>query len=342
MDYRRQRSLQAIEPVLGAVVMITLAALGAGYWSFVVGAVAGSWAGALVAVRMSPYPLALRYDRGTLHTYVRFSAPLLVEGVSLLAIFEVIVLVGSAAIGLAGLGAFTLVGNLVQFTDQADAIVTDTLYPAVCAVKDRLEVLSEVFVKSNRLSLIWAVPFGVGMTLFGADLLRFGLGRQWLPALPLLQIMGLVTAVNHVGYNWSAFVRARGVTWPMAVSAAIVSVVVIAAAVPLMYSVGLVGIGYAFAIGECVSLIIRGLVMARFFTGVSLLRHLLRAFAPTAVAALPVLAWRALNGAEHTPAAAVAVFIVYLLSTVAATVALERPLLDEAVGYLVSRRPRLA
>ena len=43
--------------------------------------------------------------------------------------FQVIYLVGVGPLGLAGLGAFTLVGNIVQFTDQADNIMTKTLYP---------------------------------------------------------------------------------------------------------------------------------------------------------------------------------------------------------------------
>jgi len=342
MDYRRQRTLQAIEPVVGAVVMIALAAAGAGYWSFVGGAVVGSWSGALVALRACPYRLAWRYDRGTLRSYVRFSAPLLVAGVSTLAVFQVVILVGAGPLGLAGVGAFTLVGNLVQFTDQADSIVTDTLYPAICAVGDRIELLSEAFLKSNRLSLMWAVPFGVGMTVFGGDLLRFGLGHRWVPATTLLEIMGVVTAVHHVGYNWSAFVRARGITWPMAVAGAAVSLTVIAAGVPLMYSHGLLGLGIAFALGEAVALAIRGYVMVRFFTAVRILPQLWRGFAPTLIAAAPVLAWRATTGPERSAAAALAMFGAYLLITVAATLALERPLLHEALGYLARKRPQLA
>src|SRR5205807_3998247 len=124
------------------------------------------------------------------------------------------------------------------FTNQADAIISSTLYPAICAVRDRMSLLSEIFIKSNRLSLIWAVPFGVGMALFGSDLVHFMLGPQWLPAIPLLEIMGVASAVNHVGYNWAAFVKARGMTWPIAVSAVLVSATTIGAAIPLMESNG--------------------------------------------------------------------------------------------------------
>jgi O-antigen/teichoic acid export membrane protein len=342
MDYRRQRTLQVVDPLGAAVVTILLAILGAGYWSFVVGVLFGSWSGAIVAVRASPYRLALRYHPGILRSYIQFSGPLLIAGLAGIAMFQVIYLVGNDALGLAGLGAFTLAGNFVQFTDQADAIVTQTLYPAVCTVRTRLELLAEIFVKSNRLSLMWAVPFGVGLSLFCEDLFRFAIGTKWLPAVPLLEIMGLVTALNHVGYNWSAFFMARGQTRPIAVAAVVPVAALIASGVPLMYSDGITGLGYAFAFGAVISLTVRGILLARFFQGFRLMRHLLRAFLPTFVAAVPILALRALEGREHSLVAALAVFALYVVLTVIATMAFERPLVREALGYLVKRRVQVA
>lgn len=342
LQFRRQRTLEAINPVVAAVVTIAAAAAGAGYWSFVLGTLAGAWAQVLVVLPLSPYRLALRYERGTLRSYASFSVPLLVVALAILAEFYGIYLVGSAALGIAGLGAFTLAGNLLQFTDQADTIVTETLYPAVCAVKDRGALLSEIFVKSNRLSLVWAVPFGIGLTLFASDLVRFVFGPRWMAAVPVLQIMGVVTAVHHVGYNWAAFVKARGTTWPIAVSALVTAGVVIAAGIPLMYSEHLVGLAMAFVLGEVAGFAVRGVWLSRFFTGVSILRHLLRAFAPTVVATVPVLVIRAVSGPEQTLAAALAVFALYAAVTVGATVLFERPLLREAASYMLRRQPQVA
>jgi O-antigen/teichoic acid export membrane protein len=338
MQFRRQRKLQAVEPLVGAVVMVTLAVLGAGYWSFVLGALAGSWASAVVTVRASPYKLRWRYHRGTLGSYVKFSLPLLISSASMLAVFQVVMLVGVKPLGLAGLGAYTLVGNVVQFTDQADNIVTETLYPAVCAVSNRTSLLTEIFVKTNRLALMWAVPFGIGVALFASDLAHFVLGPRWGPAVPLLEIMGVVTALNHVGYNWSAFVKSRGKTWPMAVLAVVVSAVVIATAIPLMYSDGVVGIGYAFGIGTLVGLVMRSVALHRFFSGVRPLRHLIRAFAPTLVAVLPVLAARAVFGPDPSLVSGLGLLALYLGVTAAATFFFERSLIAEVLGYLRQRK----
>src|SRR3712207_317830 len=59
MHFVRQRTLEAIDPVVAFVATIGLAVAGFGFWSLVIGAVAGSFTGAAVAVATSPYPLRL-------------------------------------------------------------------------------------------------------------------------------------------------------------------------------------------------------------------------------------------------------------------------------------------
>src|SRR3954453_19536710 len=80
MDFVRQRTLQAVEPIVGFVVTVALAIAGAGYWGLVIGGVAGSLCGAVVAVRTSQYKLRLRWQKGALRTYATFSWPLFVAG----------------------------------------------------------------------------------------------------------------------------------------------------------------------------------------------------------------------------------------------------------------------
>src|ERR671933_1584556 len=74
MDFARQRALQAIVPAVTFAVTVPLAAAGVGVWSLVIGPAAGNLAGVAAAVRASPYPLALRWERATARRYLRFSA----------------------------------------------------------------------------------------------------------------------------------------------------------------------------------------------------------------------------------------------------------------------------
>src|SRR3954454_15108712 len=235
LDFMAQRRLQAIDPIVAFVLTVGLAIAGAGYWSLLVGTLAGAWATAIAAIVVSPYPLALRIDRATLRDYGAFSWPILVAGASTIVFAQALTIVGNAAGGLALLGGISLASTIGQFANRADQAVTEALYPAICRVQARLDVLRETFVTSNRLALLWGVPFGVGACLFASDLVEFVLGEdKWGDAVPLLQVVALMAAFDQLGFNLSSFYRARGDSRPTAVFAVVNLVVILVVGLPLL------------------------------------------------------------------------------------------------------------
>jgi lipopolysaccharide exporter len=337
LRYGRQRAIEAVDPVVSFAVTVGLAVAGVGYWSLVVGFAAGVIASGAVAVAASPYPLALRYDRAKLREYVEFSWPIFVAGASALLIPQLSMLVGTWELGLAGAGAIALAGTVASYTDRIDELVTWTLYPAICRVRDRTEVLFEAFVKSNRLALMCGIPFGVGISLFASDLVHHVLGDEWEPAIGLLQVFGLLAAAHHIGFNWVAFFSARGETRPMAVTAVVVLASFLAAAVPLTIAGGLDGYAAGMAVVTAVSLAMRGWYLARLFRGFRILAHALRAALPTAPAAAAVLLVRAGLDPERTLGVAAGELALFAAVALAATFAVERELLRELLGYLRGR-----
>ncbi len=216
MEFLRQRRLEVLEPLVGFVVTVGLAIAGAGYWSLIVGMVAGAWVGALAILRVAPYRPAFRYESGTVRQYLSFSWPLAVAGVGGIAVAQGSIIAGNAVLGLAGVGSIALASTIVLYTTQVDQIVSQTLYPAICAVSDKPDLLFESFVKSNRLGLMWGVPLGVAIALFMPDLVDFGLGARWRPAVALIQIFGLIAAADQIAFNWDDYYRARAETRPIA------------------------------------------------------------------------------------------------------------------------------
>jgi O-antigen/teichoic acid export membrane protein len=333
MRYGRQRTLEAVDPLVSFVVTILLAALGLGYWSLVIGYAAGTWSAAMVALLVSPYRLALRLDRVTLREYFRFSWPIFVATVSGMVIPQVSMLVGTRKLGLAGAGVITLAGMIGVYTDRIDELVTWTLYPAICRIKDRTELLFEAFVKSNRLALMWGVPFGVGIALFAPALVEFVIGERWRPGVGVLQVFGLIAAANHIGFNWKAFLSARGETRPLAVVGPVVLIAFLVFAVPLLLAFGLDGFAAGMALMTLVSLAVRAYYLRRLFPGFRMLGYAARAIAPTVPAAAVALGLRALTP-SHSAAAAIAQLVVYVAVTATATWLFERPLLREVLGYV--------
>jgi PST family polysaccharide transporter len=242
-------------------------------------------------------------------------------------------------LGVAAVGVIALATNVSSFTDRVDELVTGALYPAVCAVRDRTELLYESLVKSNRLALIWAVPFGVGITLFCSDLVRFGIGERWRPAVTVLEVYGIVAAVNHVGFNWTAYFRAIDRTRPIMVVALAACVTFLVVGIPLLLLIGLPGFAIGMGAQAMVAVVMRAFYLQRLFPGFDFLRHAARAFLPTVPAAGAVLLLRAVEPAGHTLEEALAELATYVVVVAIATWQLEAGLIREAVGQLLDRPP---
>jgi O-antigen/teichoic acid export membrane protein len=337
MQYARQRLLSGIDPVVTFVVTVALAIAGAGYWCFVGGLVAGSAAGALSCTIWSPYPLRLVFERGTVREYASFSWPLLGGAISRLLVVQGSLLVANHVVGLEGVGAIALATTFAVFADRVDGLVSSSIYPAVCAVAHRLDLMVEVFVKSNRVALIWAMPFGAGLALFADDLVTFALGDRWQPAVGLLAAFGLTCAVGQVAFNWHVFLRAMDNTRPL-LAGAVANVLTFAVvSVPAMFAWGLTGYAAGFAASTLVQLAVRSYYIHRIFRGFRVLRQLGRAVAPTLPAVGLVLLVRLVDPADRTLAWAIAELGLYSAATILFTVLFERRLVAELVGYLRGR-----
>lgn len=334
MQFVRQRLLEAINPVVSTIVMVGLAIAGAGYWALVGGMLAGVYAAALVAWITCPYALKFRFDRGTLKEYVGFSWPLLVGGGSGLLVVQGTMILANHSLGIEAVGAIALAGSIIVFAQRVDSIISRTIYPAVCAVKDRTELLFETFVKSNRLALMWGLTFGVGLALFAPDLVDFVLGERWEPASFLLQGLGLLVGIRQLGFNWTLFYQATGNTKPMAVSGVVALVAFCVAIAPAMLVFGLEGYVYGMAAALAADLVVRSHYLSRLFRGFSPWRHMLRAFAPSLPAVAAVMIARGLGPGERTLGVAAGEFALYLTVTIVATLIIERSLLREILGYL--------
>lgn len=334
MRFLRQRTLESVDPLISLVVTIVLAATGFGYWSLVIGVVAGSLGGATVALVTCPYRLAWRFDRGTLREYFSFSWPLVASSGSSLVVVQGAILVGNYTVGLTGIGAIALASNFSMFADRIDAIIRRTIYPAVCSVKDRSELLFEVFIKSNRLALMWALPFGVGLALFAPDLVTYVLGERWREAEILLQAFGLILAFRQVAFNWVVFFSAIGNTRPMAVNGVLQLIVFFAVTMPLMIMFGLNGYAIGMGVSVVLEIALRSRYLARLFDGFQVIRHILRAVAPSVPAVGSVLAVRFAFWPERSVSIVLLELAVYAVVTVIATVLFERRLLSELYGYL--------
>ena len=253
MEYGRQRSLQAIQPAVTFFVTIPLAAAtDLGVWSLIIGQVVGMIVAVGAAIIASPYRLRLRFDRMVAARYLRFSAPILVTVAAMMLVAQGQILAIKLHDGLAAAGFITLAVTLSRYIDRADQIITATIYPAICAIQNQRAALHELYVKSNRATLMWVLPYAVGVVLFAPDLIHFVLGDSWTGAIVLLQGLAIVGAITQLGFNWFSFYRAHGNTRPQAVEQVVSGVAFFVLAIPGLLLDGFDG----FVIGRIAAAVI--------------------------------------------------------------------------------------
>src|SRR5215212_5689239 len=342
MDFLKQRLLQAIVPVVTFCVTVPLAASGVGVWSLVIGPFLGNTVGCIAAIAVSPYRLRLRFDADARDRYFAFSWPIFVNALALLIVQQGQLLAFDIDGGLAAVGYITLAFTLTRYADRADQIVATTIYPAICAVKDRLTTLEELFVKSNRLTMMWALPFCTGFILFAPDLVHLILGEKWVPAIVLLQGLAGAAAIQQVGYNWFSFYRAVGKPRPQAIESGVMVATFAAFAIPGLILWGFEGFVWGRIAGAVAMLAVRRHYVRKLLPHVELITLGLRGAAPVAAAAALVGAARlALWGGERSAAQSLAEIALFVAGCALVTWLVERPLLREvareASGGLAAR-----
>jgi polysaccharide transporter, PST family len=329
MDFLRQRSLQAVVPIVTFVVTVPLALAGAGVWSIVIGAFAGNVASVALALRLSPYPLAIRFDRAALRRYFAFSWPVFVVTAGGLIVAQGQILAFKLDRGLAAAGFVALAVGLTRYADRAEHIVSPAIFPAICALRDRTRTLEELFTTAVRATAIWSLGFGALLVLFSDDLVRFVLGDEWEGAVVLLQGLGAASALYNLGYGWIAFARGLGRPRPPALEA-VVAVIVFGAAVPLLLAFGPTAYVLAIVGSSLAILVVRAHFVHQLLPGVRIGALALRASWPVvAAAAAPVAIRLALWGGERTAVQAAVELAAFLAVYAAIVLAAERPLLAE-------------
>ena len=154
------------------------------------------------------------------------------------------------------------------------------------------------------------------------------------PAIGLLQAFGLIVAFNHLGFNWTAYFRARAQTRPIGVASVITTIAFVAITLPLLIADGLRGLAWGMAALTAVQLALRVYYLRRLFVGFRLLPHALRAILPVVPGAAAVLLVRRAQDGPPGAAAAAGQLVLFAVVTLVVTVLAERALLREAFGYL--------
>jgi hypothetical protein len=155
----------------------------------------------------------------------------------------------------------------------------------------------------------------------------------------VLQIIALSAGFNQFGFNWAAFYKAQNNTRPIALTGIVMMVAVIGLTIPLSNADGVRGYAIGMAGATGILILMRAYYLAKLFPALGVVRHALRAIAPTVPAAAVVLALRGISSDPQPALAAIGLAALYLAIVILGTLYSERALLREVIGYLRGSSP---
>jgi O-antigen/teichoic acid export membrane protein len=188
-------ALNVSSKLVGFVVAIGIAYVFRSYWALVIGALAAQATRVIVSYVVIPY--RPRFSLRGYRDLLSFSLWLtLSNGIQtanrrldpvLLGLFVPSATVGQLA-----------VGNRLAYLPVNEGLgpLRSLLFPAFSRMQDDIDRLRHAYLKSQGMVSLIAMPVGFGFAIVAAPLVELALGENWLPAVPVIQIFAVLSALK--------------------------------------------------------------------------------------------------------------------------------------------------
>lgn len=184
--------------VVGAVVNLVLASSGMHVWSLIAGSLSTSVLGAGLALSAT-WDLRPALQLGVLKPLMGVSLNLLgFNFVNYWARNADNMIIGRM-LGEQQLGVYTRAYSLMLLAmSQVTATISSAMIPALSAVQNDRQRTRSLYLRAVGLTAFVAFPLMIGMSATADTFMRVVYGAKWVEAIPILQILGIIGAVQAV------------------------------------------------------------------------------------------------------------------------------------------------
>jgi O-antigen/teichoic acid export membrane protein len=210
MRIRLLSILEAVQMIAQALTMLTLAWLGFGYWTLVLGNLAGAAVLAALQISRRPYCFAWPKFSG-LKNALTFSRHITVSSLSWYGYSNADFLVAGRVLGQAALGAYTLAWTLATIPlEKVTNIVTSVSYAYFSAAQNDSATLRRYLrILTEGLSII-IFPATLGLGLVATDFVHVVLGINWGSAILPLEVLAVLSAFRSLVPLLSSILNVTG------------------------------------------------------------------------------------------------------------------------------------
>ena len=198
LEFKRRFRCQLAQSITFAVVAISTASAGAGYWSLVAGQLASTLVFAIALATAAPYRVRPTFERATAMATLREGRGFLAQsGLAFIESNSDSLTVGGF-LGSAQLGFYSMayrVGEL-PYWGVTEPVATVT-FPGFARMRRRGESVTASFLSVLRLVTLVACPMGILLSATAEVFTLTVFGSEWLPMAGVLAILGIWGTLNH-------------------------------------------------------------------------------------------------------------------------------------------------
>jgi O-antigen/teichoic acid export membrane protein len=197
--------------IAASVVGITGAALGWGAWALIASALTAGIVTTILLWMTAGWRPRLMYSRESLRHLSGFGLPLL--GARTLDYVQGNadnILVGRY-LGAEQLGLYTVAYNVILLpATRVFGPISDALFPALSRIKDDIDRLASVWLRTVRVVGAFITPTMLGTIVIIPDFVLVVFGQKWLGSVPVVQLLAIVTLMDGLGASGSRVLLAMG------------------------------------------------------------------------------------------------------------------------------------
>jgi lipopolysaccharide exporter len=182
LKFNRRFAPDLFSALIKGVISVVMAAAGFGIWSLVVGYIVGSVA--------------------------RMVASWVVLSIALGQVAPVVV---GTVLGALELGYYSIASKIPELiVINISLVLTKVIFPTYVKIKDDRELLIRGYFKTTKFTVFITAAAGFGMAAVAPEMVPIIFGKQWIPAVPLVQVLAVLGTASTLAWNAGDVFKAIG------------------------------------------------------------------------------------------------------------------------------------
>jgi O-antigen/teichoic acid export membrane protein len=193
------------------LVSITLALLGFGAWSLVLGQMAGHVCSVIATWVVNPWRPSFSFSRQRARELLSYGVNIIFIGLVGVFLLNVDYILVGRYLGTVALGVYTLSFRMPEILiQQFSWRLSRVVFPVYVKLREDQGVLKDAFLKTMKYTSAFVIPLGLGLAVVAEPLVLVFFSNKWVEAIPVVRAISIFAMMSAIPYTAGDILKAQG------------------------------------------------------------------------------------------------------------------------------------